>query len=237
MTEDNFLAEVTKEGDEPIFGTEKDTPAESPTEIKPEKSEKKEVAFHEHPRWIERENKLKEFETRNQEIERELAELKKPKSDVEIDPEWKALWGDNPDAYQKWLALEAKREEKVKKDILEEQQKQVEQQKAETDHWNKWVSDELGKLEAEGNKFDRNALIKTMLDFRPTDEHNNFDFKKGYEIYKALNPENTVKADARKQVADMVTKGGSKTDGDKKHFRTSDEMRRRSWGSLGNLDD
>ncbi len=249
MSED-LLSEIPREGANPFESLEKDTPVEStptkePNEVTKDKPEEgintpeDNLPFHKHPRWIERENELKTEREAREQMGRELAELKelkKEKSSVEVDPRWKALWGDNPEAYQKWLELENERKDQVKREIVEEQQKAEQQKVAEAQHWSKWVDDEIKKLQDAGNQFDRNKLIKTMLDYRPTDENGNFDFNLGMKIYKTENPDNSEKTEAKKQVADMVTKSGSKQDTPKKGFKTSEEMRRKSWASLGNLD-
>lgn len=249
MSLDEILADVKKEGSDPFAQLDKESPSESPAEIKPEVITKElaeegkntpedNVPFHKHPRWIERESELKTLKESGEATARELAELKAFKEATvrkevgEVDPDFKALWGDNPEAYAKWLSLENKRKDELKREILEDQQKVVEQQKAETQKWNKWVDDEVNKLQSEGNTFDRNELIKTMLEYRPTDENGNFDFKLGFKIYQNLHKEDPAKSIARKELADTTTRSSSRGEGKKKDYQTSNDLRHRSWHSL-----
>lgn len=247
MNED-FLANVKKEGDTtPFDNLEKDTPPASPTDKEPVKDEPQEgdntpadLPFHKHPRWIERENELKSLRERDEERAKEIADLKAFKeetskryeSDSEI-PDWfKELYGDNKLAWQKYEQHEKTKEEEIERRVIEKQQQATQQAAAETQHWNKWVDDELEKLKAEGNQFDRNELIKTMLDYRPTDENNNFDFKKGFAIYEALkSKEDPAKSIARKQLADATTTS-TKGEPAKKDYSTAKDLRHRSWANL-----
>jgi len=245
---EEILADIQKEGEDPFKDMEKETPPESPPEIKPEADKPKEgdilpedqVPFHKHPRWIERENELKILREGAEANAKEIADLKNLQeenakrfepSNAKV-PEWfKELYGDNEIAWQKYQEHEQAKEQEIETRILARQQEAQSRQTAETAKWNKWVEDEIAKLEATGAKFDRNELIKTMLDYRPTDENNNFDFQKGYKIYEALKPkEDPAHSNARKQLADatLKTSGEPKT----KDYMTTPELRKTSWANL-----
>ena len=146
-------------------------------------------------------------------------------------PDWfRELYGDNEPAWIKYQEHEESIKREVAQGILHQQQEEAQRQAQETAKWSKWVEDEIGKLEAEGLKFDRNVLIKTMLDYRPTDEQGNFDFQKGYKIYEALNPEEKPNLEARKSIADSTI--SKKGESPKKDYMTSAELRRKSWSAL-----
>ena len=247
MIEDIF-ADVPKEGENPFKDMEKETPPESqpekePKADKPEEGDntpdEKNLPFHEHPRWKEREKELKELRERDETTAKELADLKAFKEKTEKTfapqetkiPDWfRELYGDNEIAYQKYQEHEQSKEQEIEQRILAKQQEEVQKTAQETAKWSKWVEDNITKLEEDGAKFDRNKLIKTMLDYRPTDEAGNFDFQKGYKIYEALNPEEKPDIEARKKIAD--TSISKKGESPKKDYMTSAELRRQSWQSL-----
>lgn len=245
--ENEFLETVAREG-EPL--TEKETPAESTPANEPEKDKPAEgentsdenVPFHKHPRWMEREEELKALRESNEATARELAELKtiaeetskRLPTDTSI-PEWfKELYGENATAWAKYSEHDQKQREEIKREVIEEQQKAAQQTTQEAAKWNKWVDDEIQKLKAEGHQFDRNEFIKTMLDFRPTDETGSFDFKKGITIYEALKAkgEDPAKSHARKELADTMTKSSGSGDKALKDYQTSADLRHRSWANL-----
>ena len=238
--DDSFLANITREGELEVTPTEslpeKETEEEAPAEG--EVPAEDNLPFHKHPRWIERENELKEIREHDAQVMRELEELKAFKqeqsrqTDIGI-PDWfQELYGDNEVAWEKYAKREQEREAEIEQRVLSKQIQAQQAQQQETERWSKWVDDEIGKLEAEGHTFDRNKLIKdVMLKYRPTDVNNNFDFKAGIEIYNALEQKDTTKSQARKALADTQTssKGGEKPARD---YETSTTLRNRSWGSL-----
>ena len=242
---DPILADVPKEED-PFADMEKDTPADSPTANEPKEGEPKEgdntpddnIPFHKHPRWIERESELKSLREQQEENEKVIAELnifkeeasKRLSQDTSI-PEWfRELYGENQLAWQKYNEHEQQKEQAIEQRLLERQEQKRQQEKAEVTKWNKWVDEEVNKLQSEGAKFDRNELIKVMIDYAPTTD-NVYDFRKGYKIYEALkNKDNSEHSQARRQLADITTK----TSGEpaKKDYMTPAELRNKSWGSL-----
>ncbi len=253
--ENNFLADVQLEGRDTFENTvEKDTPSESLTEKEPKESEVKEepkegdstpekdIPFHQHPRWIERENELKELRQRDEERSREMAELKsfkeelyKSNDSIEV-PEWFGGGVNTPEnkiAWQKYLAHEEQKAIEIEQRLIEKQEQQKIQQETETKYWSKWVDEGIDKLIKEDNfnPSERNELIKTMLKYRPTDEEGNFDFKAGLEIYRTMNKENPAHSNARKQLADETTKS-SRGDKKEKDYKTSNDLRGKSWSNI-----
>jgi len=246
------LANVPNEGEkDPFKELGKETPSESPPEIKPESEQPKEGAhtpedqykgFHEHPRWIQREKELEELKAREAENTKIIAELnefreqasKRFESDDPAPPvpDWfKELYGDNDIAWKKYDQYEKEKESRLEQKFIERQEKVKQEEQSNIAKWNNWVEGEIVKLQGEGLKFDRNELIKTMLDYRPSDENNNLDFHKGYKIYEMLRgKEDPAHSLARKQLADTTTKvsGEQKT----KDYMTAADLRHRSWGNL-----
>lgn len=237
MNDDDFK----REGSDPFADVVKETPPESLPDKKPEETEgskpvegdntpDKELPFHEHPRWKAREEELENL--RHEVIE--LKTLKEDKKENTTIPEWfKELFGENEKAWEKYSERESVREQEIEQKIISRQEETRVQSENEIKYWNKWVDDEIGRLEGEGKHFDKNKLIKTMLDYRPSDEKGNFDFNAGYKIYEALEMKeaNPAKSEARKQLADTATKS-SRSEPQKKDYMTSNELRHKSWGAL-----
>jgi len=135
-------------------------------------------------------------------------------------------------AYRKYEEHEKARTEEIEQRVIQKQEQERQQKIAETQKWDKWVGDELGKLEAEGKQFDRNELINTMLTYKPTNEDNNFDFQAGYKIYEALKGKvDPARSEARKQLADTAT-ATSKGEKKAQDFQTPETLRGKSWNSL-----
>lgn len=244
-----MLEEIEREGADPFAALEKETPSESLPKKEPKEGEPKEgdntpvepIPFHQDARWIKREEELKELRERDELRGKELQDLKAFREEAEkrftpnktLIPDWfKELYGENDVAWQKYSEREVQREQEITQRILGEQQKAQKQQAEEVSRWNHWVDDEVGKLQKEGQTFDRNRLIKTMLDYRPTDEDGNLDFKAGMKIYQALEEKETPSLDARKELADATMQTGSKGEKPKKDYMTSAELRSKSWQTI-----
>jgi len=259
MPIDEIFADVKKEGSDPFapYDKEKETPSESQPEKeqdkeepnpgdtpkdeaeKPEDNSDKEEDTPFHIRWQKREEKLKadfdeKFEAYKRELEQKVEERIKPE-DSTI-PDWfTELFGENEVAWQKYEAREKAREEEIEQRVLKTYEERQNKQTDEAKKWEKWVDDQVLSLENEGKKFDKNELIKTVLDYRPTDEQGNFDLRKGYDIMVALKgKQNETKIQAsikRKEIADITTK---KAGGDtpKKDYLTPADLRKTSWNQL-----
>lgn len=213
--------------------------------------------FHEHPRWIQREKELEELKIREQENARVIAELNAFKEETSrnfkdnsippISDSFRELFGDNQIAWEKYYKEQQQIQAQIEQRILERQQQEKKQEQDNISKWNNWVSEEIVKLQTEtgidfttendvlpnGDKTnsERNALIKTILDYRPTDEQGNFDFHKGYKIYEALKGKgNPVISQERKQLADKMTKTSGEPK--KKDYMTAHDLRGKSWGNI-----
>lgn len=249
---EEILADVKQEGENPFEDMEKETPSESPTEKEPEMDKPEEgdntpeekeenIPFHKHPRWIERErelNRLKEQEEENARVIAELSAFKEEAAkkleptDTKI-PDWfSELYGENDVAWKKYSEYEEAKELEIERRVISRQEQARKQAEEQNQYWNRWVDDEISKLEATGRNFDRNELIKTMLDYAPTDGNGNLDFEKGYKIYDTLkSKEDKTSSQAKKVLADTTTRS-STGERKSKDFMTADELRRKSWQDL-----
>ena len=241
--EQDIFADFKKEGENPFQDMGEETPTESQTVNEPEedvtdtsKEEKESVPFHKHPRWIEREQELQELRERDAERDRQIAELlaaQERTKETSTIPDWFVeLYGDNQTAWEKYSAHEQARTAEIEARVLAKQQEEQKKAAQEEQFYAKWVDEQVDALETSGLKFDRNELIKIMVEYSPTDGDNNLDFRKGYAIYEALHTKpDTEKSDARKQLADTTTTT-SRNDAPKKDYMTPADLRNRSWGSL-----
>lgn len=253
MAEDivkEIFADIKQEGSDPFEDIEKAIQSESQPEKEAKEEVKKEepkkgentpeienIPFHKHPRWIEKENELKELRKFKDEISPKLSEIEsRLKTDEKVEiPDWfKELYGENETAYRKYLEHEDKRTQEIEQNLISRQEQTRVQAEVENQKWDKWVIDQISTLKSEGKEFDEAKLKKVMIDYSPTDASNNLDFQKGYKIYEALekNPINSEKSQARKQLGDITTQS-PKGEAPKKDFLTAHDLRNRSWGSLG----
>lgn len=249
--ENNGLADVKIEGENPFDGLGEDTPAESlpakeSGEVKPDQGKNTDedltTPFHKHPRWIERENELRILKEKNEQYERDLEDLKQFReqtsqklspTDTKI-PDWfVTLYGNNPEAWEKYSEHTKAEREEIKREVIEAQQQQIIEAQEQEKYWDNWVENEMSKLEAKGYKFDREELAQVMFKTKPTDAEGNFDFEAGYETYIARKGTNVNPqvSQARKQVADSITKS-SRGEPAKKDYMTSAELRGKSWNQL-----
>lgn len=238
------LADVRQEGSDPFAGLGEKSSTESPAENKQgeekpaggdntqnSQNSQKEVPFHQHPRWIERENELNALKTRDSEREKEIQDLKSFRDSVTKSsspiPRWfSTLYGENTEAWDAYKEQDIANRNEIKKEILEEQEAIQQKRQEEVKYWDKWVNDEVTKLQTSGKQFDRNELLKVMMEYKPTDAENNLDFEAGLRIYEALKARdaNPANSQARKKIADSVTKT-SRAEGSKKDYKTHADLR------------
>lgn len=205
------------------------------------------IPFHKHPRWIEREQKLQELLEEREENQRIIADLSNSTREVsdklsKFDvvsadiPDWfSELYGENETAWIKYQQQQEIQKEELKQEILREQAPLLHemQERLENEKWNTWVNTEMESLESKGYKFDRNALMKTVLEFKPTDSQGNFDLEAGYKILqlKSQPQVDTAHSQARKQIASTATKT-TNTVGTQKDYLTTNDLRHKSWNQL-----
>ncbi len=236
--EDKTEGETEGEPEDKTEGEPKEEPKEESKKDSTE--EEKQIPFHKHPRWIEREKQWNErFETLKQEGQEELEtalEKLKPQEPKGI-PNWfKGLYGeDQPEMWNEYNAERKADRDALKQEILveqrEEQSERISKQNEEVQYWNEWIDTEVDKLKADGKSFNRNELLKVALEFKPTDEQGNIDLEKSYELMERMKAKDTKKSKARKELADSTI---SDTRGEEspKDFRTPKDLKGRSWEDI-----
>lgn len=209
-------------------------PEKEPEEKPKDKAEKKkQIPFHEHPRWKERERQWKENiadlkKANKEEIDRVLSSINKAKEPKTI-PNWfKGLYGDDQNMWNEYRAGRKAEREELKQEILSEQKEKNDKQKAEVQKWNEWVDVEVSKLKADGKTFKKNELLKVALDFKPTDDKGNISLEKAYELMQKFKTKDTKKATARKKLADSTVSGTKGTESSK-GFKTPKDFEGNRW--------
>jgi hypothetical protein len=234
---------------------EKETPSDPPAEIKPEEEtqssegEKKEETLNTldvkdepfHKRWQERQEKLNrewqaKLDERDRLFEEKFNALKPVDSVVQV-PGWvKKIYGDSQDGVEffKEFQTEQKKEaEAIRQQIFEEQRQTSLKAQQEQERWTGWVRDQVQELKDEGLVFDQNELQKVAVEFMPTDEEGNIDFRKAYRILESqkASQKNPEKSQARKELA-AATISTSNSESKPKDFQTSQSLRNKSFRDL-----
>ena len=265
MEENTFLANLHQEGDRidelPLGEPEREEtvpPSEPPADIKPKEDEPASPAeikeagtpkseesveqvfasFDKNPRWIAREQELKELREFRERAEPLLEKLENPTLEKKVE---KSRWlntafGDNEEIQSLYQEEARESETRIRDSVIagirvEEQKKVVERKKQD-----EWVENEVVKLQVEGLKFDRNELLKTALEFLPTDEEGNISLRKAHTILQATKSSPPVQpnkaVEEKKRVADSTIKKSAGEE-EKKDFKTSADFQGKSIHDLG----
>lgn len=244
------LANIPKDGDPAFEEKEKETPTETPAETtndetKPsQEGEKtpaeKDLPFHEHPRWKQREKDWEDrfhtlestYATKLQEFEQKF----KPASDVKI-PEWfSTLYGENQEAWQKYSKYDAELRAQIKSETLAELKKEGDKQTQAQKRWEDYTKKSISELKDSGEEFDENELTKFMFDYNekygnvPVEANGNWSFKKSLELMRQLKGEEKPKSTVKKELAATTTTRSS--EGSKDTFLTSKDIRGKDWRSI-----
>ena len=226
-----------KEGEKPEVTEDKKKDGEG-ADDDPAKPSEKDPPFHQHPRWIAREqelNELRDFRDKAMPLLEKLTESKPIEENKEI-PEWFVeLFGDNDAAWKKYRAYNVKEREQLRNEIVTEFQGQAKRLEDEQKKSDQWLESELGKLEGEGLKFDRNELLKVALEYLPSDENGDISLHKAYQIMQGqkatAGPEKPKSAEEKKKVASQ-TMGKDGKDDQPKGYKTSADLRHKSFTDL-----
>jgi hypothetical protein len=149
-------------------------------------------------------------------------------------PEWfKKYFGDDKEAWDGFQQMNSTAKGEAKAEALAELKREQESSGKESARWESWVSEQVEALEDEGEAFEKNALLKVMDEYKPTDEEGNLDFRKGLELLRLKSGKASNVADKRK--AGALANGGSKTGSEpgKKNFVTPSDIKK--WRQTGEL--
>lgn len=253
--EEAFLANVRQEDevqtvrtDEPV----KETPAVPPADNQPEQDKPSQggentpdanLPFHKHPRWIKTQEELAELrkfkdEAAQRLLDRTSSQRDEAKTSI---PDWFPKTGNqaNDEAqYKQYLSYENGVKAQIKQELLEDQEKEARAKSEEEKKWTDWVNDSIQELEDEGQRFDKNELQKIALEYLPSDENGNIDFRKALKIMQQLKAPQVAQqqqqSDIRKKIADTAGAGNSRPESKPKQFQTQTSLRNKSWDNLVN---
>lgn len=253
--DDSILAGVPREGDdfEKVLDSvdkelqEVKEETEAPAEVKPEKPaesqtekgiEKAELPDQAH--FLKQNEKWEEMRKTNEELRARLEALEKGDDAKERSEFVASLVGDNEDVEAKWAKEKESLKEEVKRELIQSELDAQKKANEEREYWTKWTDDRLSEVEKEfkvdfkTDESKKNELSKIMLDYSPTDEQGNLDYRKGMKILNELNKaksvEETQKTQAKKNIAD-ATVSKETTVKENKDFMTSHDLRK-GWRSI-----
>lgn len=223
MPED-FSAEVKSEGaaldiDKAFdrLDAKGETPSESQTEKdttdKPsqggDNTPEEKTPFHKHPRWIQTQNELKE-------LREETARLKKDRessSPVALPEWWKKQYGDTDESKERYSLVTQKDGELdwIKQSILGEIDQRAQTETNTAKEGEVYVDTQLAEMADEGMKFEKNVLLKFMVDFQEEfgagsllDTEGNYDFRKALALQEKMQPREVEDNSTRKQLAGLA---------------------------------
>lgn len=225
MAESDLFAEVTSEGatlDIDKAFERLETKGEKPSESQTEKTEtvepsqggentpEEKIPFHKHPRWQKTQQELKETKEKLERLEAERANSQTP-----APPKWWTdKYGDTDEAKQSYSQVVQKDGELdwIKQSILSEIDQRTQAEQSQAKAADEYVDAQMAELKDEGLKFERNVLLKFMVDFQEEfgpgsllDAEGNYDFRKGFALMQKMQPEETDESvDIKKGLASQA---------------------------------
>lgn len=234
------------EGEKAFPDTEKDnsagsSPDENEEEGKPQSpagdenkqdEPDKDVPFHKHPRWIQRDKEWNDrLEKLKSDYESKLESLKKdlaPKDDKYPPvPEW--FGGDEA----QWRAFNDYHRSQVEAAVApfkEREQMSAAERQAEQEA-TEWFRAELAAIESDSElnpskeKIDPNRLLKTAMDFDLVDSNGRWNYRAAWHFLRNSHPAKTQDAKARKQAGAAIV---SEPKGEKspRSYKTSEDFKK-----------
>lgn len=160
--------------------------------------------FHKHPRWVKAQDELKELRDFKQKMESQQAQ----NSPVVLPDWWKTQWGDTDESKERYQAVLKGELPWIKEQILNELESKQKQEVLGKKEGEEYVDTQLAEMTEEGVKFERNALLKFMVDFQSKygsgallDGEGNYDFRKSLQLMNELHPQEVQPDNLRKQIA------------------------------------
>lgn len=202
----------------------------------------KDVPFHEHPRWKQREDewtkRFNEQETRQQDeiknIREEFGNARKDNDEATEIPGWFGGDQDQWNEYRKWEDDKlAKAEQRAIDKVKAEKDGQDKAVKEATDYMTSEIntiqSDKT--LNPEGQKIDQNKLLKIVLDNKLVDTDGKWNYRAGWMILKGQ-PKTAKKPDANEKRKDLAGALNSDSKPEKKPatYKTNEDFQKeRPW--------
>ena len=173
-----------------------------------------------HPRWKERETDwterfnsqekrhVDELASIREELDRRFSENREVAKPTEI-PDW---FGGNEQAWAKYQLYETERLAKVREETLKEFSSRTDAEQKRIEEATKFLNDEVGAIEAdktlnrEGQKVDRNKLLKIAIDEDLVDSKGRWNYKAAFKMMKPSEVFQAKSAlDEKKKLASATT--------------------------------
>lgn len=178
-----------------------------------ENTPEEKTPFHKHPRWQKMQS---DFKAQAAELERLKAERTQT-APVELPKWWKDQYGETDESKQRYQAVVQKDGELewLKQQVKEDLKKETQAEAQSVSDGETYVDTQLEEMTAEGMKFDRNSLLKFMVDFQEEfgagallDTEGNYDFRKSLTLMGKMQPEEEESStDLKKQLASQGGRG------------------------------
>lgn len=121
-----------------------------------------------------------------------------PSKSTSAKPAWFAKYfGDDDEAWEGFQSMTASAKAEAKAEAVAELRREQEQSSKEIQRWEKMNNERMDELEEEGERFDRNALTKLLLERPIYDSEGNLDFRTGLELLKLKDPKPSKVAEKR----------------------------------------
>lgn len=241
MEEDNFFADIPREGqslEELDQDVDKELQEESPAESQ---TEEEEPDLKKNDAWREMREAREQAEYRAQQLEERLQALERGEETIEQPEFLTDMIGENEEVARKYRDYEQTFKERIKQELIQDQINAERRQQEEEDRLNKWRDDNYAQIEKE-NKVDfskdeslKNELAKVLIEYSPTDDQGNLDFRKGWKILTDLKKvsvsEQSQRTQIKKNIADATVTKDTSTKDTKMYLDTND-LRGKDWRSL-----
>lgn len=156
--------------------------------------------FHKHPRWIKTQETLKEYEKRVEAYETRIKALESSKDGTtEPLPQWwKERYGEDDkskNAFKDYQAATKAERDRIKDEVKQDILKEQEAEKNRKTGGDEYITTQMAEMKEEGLEFERNELLKFMVDFQKDfgagsliDKEGNYDFRKSLALMQKMQP-------------------------------------------------
>ena len=209
-------------------------------ESKPDEN-KDDSDFHKHPRWKEREGhwneRFNEQEKRHVEEINKLREEfggKKTKENNDGVPPVPSWFGGDEDAWREYYKYDQDRitqaEERASQRAIENFTKSKDAEQKAIDEATKYFNDTVAEIESDkeinpnGEKIDRNKLLKFTMDYELVDTRGRWNYKAAYRLMKSGASATKPDLDEKKKIAGATT-SENKAEDKKPNYSTSEDFR------------
>ena len=230
--------------------TKGEAPSESRTEKEGEatggenKEEKNtQEAPKESARWAQMRRDIAEAKKEAAAAKAEAAAIKNASKEVTLPAWWTKQYGDTPESKERYQLVTQKDGELdwIKQSILGELDQRSQQEQAQTQEGEQYVDSQLAEMSDEGLKFERNSLLKFMVDFQEEfgagsllDAEGNYDFRKSLKLMERFEADEAdTSVDTKKQLASQANRSKSSTPNPSKVPVVTRKDLKKGWREMG----